>query len=556
MQALAQTDTGTGTETDTGTGLELELELELTGPGTATGDNAVTNGGFENGLDGWAEVEPAAESGDTFEGEGSAKLEDAGSISQLVSVEPQSSYQVSAYIEGPGTIGVDVLGERFTASGTSDGFEFVSFNFQTGDAQTITLFAETVDGTGTARIDSVAVSEIAGGAPATAEVLPISSDVPVGATNIVFNGTFENAFSGWNQTEPAQGSAVTHTGINAGKLFDSGSIAQSVFLIPQSRYLITAWLQSDLTLSVTVDGETTSVTGAGSPGGSYTPVAFEFESGSADTARILVQSSSSTAANDARVDDVEIYKISLNDGQPEPVDPNTVFDFLIWEVEGEVPVSRAGDLEFDALGQCVITPNGNGCRHEQKIETAERYGLTEQYERFSATIEASLSPSSETIVAQHHPEETGTLAALYLSDRNQANPNVENGIASDGIFDVYATVRIPGSLENEVVVFGTVLNGVPFDYEVINDHGVLTMTALGETFTLTSADSSSSYFKFGNYLQARDPVTGERIDLPKPHTPDARGKFLDYYRALNITESIMTFRNVEYERVIDADVRR
>ena len=159
-------------------------------------------------------------------------------------------------------------------------------------------------------------------------------------------------------------------------------------------------------------------------------------------------------------------------------------------------------------------------------------------------------------MAQHHPEETGTLAALYLSDRNQANPSVENGIASDGIFDVYATVRIPGSLENEVVVFGTVSNGVPFDYEVINDHGVLTMTALGETFTLTSADSSSSYFKFGNYLQARDPVTGERIDLPKPHTPDAREKFLDYYRALNITESIMTFRNVEYERVIDADVRR
>ena len=541
---IAGTGTGTGTNTETGTETE-----------GGAGENIATNSGFEDGLDGWEQVEPAAESGETFEGVGSAKVEDAGAISQTLTVDPASSYRVSAWVEGVGTIGVEVQGDRRTVSGMGGDFEFVSFTFDTGTADSVTLFAETFNGTGIARIDNFELRRI------TRDDLTQMSDpvdiqdlpaVPEAAINIVFNGTFENELSGWSQAEPAQSSGVTFEGSGSTKLSESGSISQRVFLVPQSSYLLTARLQGNPTLSITVGDQTSSVTGTGIIGGEYTLAALEFNSGAADIAQILVQATPS--ANDARVDNIELYKISVDAGGPEPIDPNTVFDFSIWEVEGEVPVSRAGNLVFDALEQCVITPNANGCRHEQKVQESERFALTDQYERFFASIVATLSPSSETIVAQHHPEETGTLAALYLSDRADAYPGVLNGIASDGIFDLYATVRQPGTLEEGVIIFGTVTSGEAFDYEVINDHGVLTMTALGNTFTVTPADSSSSYFKFGNYLQARDPVTGERLDLPKPHNDDARDNFLAYYSGLNITESIVTFSGVEYERILDEGI--
>lgn len=367
------------------------------------------------------------------------------------------------------------------------------------------------------------------------------------ASNAVFNSTFENNLSGWSQVEPASGSGDAYQGQGSAKITSSGSISQNVFLVPGSRYRFSAWLQGNPTAGINIGGQTYSEMGRGTDS-SFNQVTFEFTTESADSGQVFVQASSS--ADSQRVDNIEVVKISDNDGDI-PVDPNSVFDFSIWDVEGEVPVNRQGLFEFKALEQCVITPNGNGCRHEQKIQESDRYGLTEQYERFAANIQPFLSDGSETIVAQHHPEATGTLSALYVSDRRDGWDNVENGVASDGIFDVVATVRIPGSNDNESVVFGTIESGDTFSYEVINDHGVLTMTALGKTYTVTSADSSSSYFKFGNYQQARDPESGERINLPKPHDEDARALFLDYYRDFGLTVSNVVFRNVEYFREID-----
>ena len=366
--------------------------------------------------------------------------------------------------------------------------------------------------------------------------------------NAVFNGTFENNLSGWSQVEPATGSGESYSGGNAGKVSSSGALSQTIFLIPESRYEVSAFLQGDPTLGVRVNGRTFSAEGPDN-GSTYEQVSFEFDSGNARTAELFVQASSSSESQ--RVDNVEVLQISGGDGSI-VVDPNSVFDFTIWDVEGENPVQRDGTLSFDALEQCVVTPNGNGCRHEVKVLESERFGLTEQYEFFSAEITANLSDGSETIVAQHHPEETGTLAALYLSDTQDRADGVENGVARDGVFDVFATVRRPGGgRDNETVVFGTVRNGQAFEYEVINDHGEMIITMLGTTVRLQSADSSESYFKFGNYLQARDPVSLVRQDLDKPLGPEDRQNFLDYYRSKGITESVVDFRNINYSRTID-----
>jgi len=102
-------------------------------------------------------------------------------------------------------------------------------------------------------------------------------------------------------------------------------------------------------------------------------VSFNFDSNNADIGRVFAQASSSSDSQ--RVDNIEIVKTSNNTNGTPAIDPNTVFDFSIWDVEGESPLTREGTLEFNALEQCVITPNGNGCRHEQKVQESDRHGL-------------------------------------------------------------------------------------------------------------------------------------------------------------------------------------
>lgn len=536
------------------------------GPSAPAGDNLVSNGTFEDGLTGWEETEPVFQSGQVYEGSGSAKIEDEGSISQVLAVKSNTSYRVSAQVEGEGVIGVVVAGSTTVARGTGRDYDRVAFDFNSGGNSEVRIFANAVSGT--VRIDNFEVVE-AGDAveppqtpppqTPTPQIPPPQTPAPTppapGGTgndvNVVFNGTFENNLSGWAQIEPAQSSSEAYEGNGSAKIFSLGSISQKVFLQPNSRYRMSTMIEGTPTIGIRVGGNTIDVRGSGS--NDYVPVSFEFNTGNADNGEIFARASSSSES--ARVDNVELFKISDNPiVGPAPVDPNTVFDFSIWEVEGETPITRTGLLSYKALEQCVITPNGNGCRHEQKVLQSERYGLTEQYERFSADIEANLSRGSETIVVQHHPEETGTLSALYISDNalSVVYPEVKNGIANDGVFDVYVTIRKPdGTRDNEVVILGTVTSGEIFHYEVINDHGTLTMSALGERATVTSADSSSSYLKFGNYQQARDPVSRDRLSLPKPHSAEARDKFLDYYASYGMTESEIVFRNVFYQRIID-----
>ena len=514
-------------------------------PEPESGDNLVENGNFENGLDDWDQVEPAFESQETLEGLGSAKIEDEGSISQSLSVDPQSRYRVSAFVQGDATIGVLVEDDRISASGSSNNFELVSFEFDIGDVDSVTLFAETTDGTGTVRIDNFEVTKIDNVDPNEATVL----SVPADAVNLVFNARFENSLSGWKQIEPAQSSEDSYEGLGSAKLFSLGSISQSIFVTPESRYRVSAFLQGSSTMGIEVGDEIVTAE-APALGDTYQQVTLEFESGGASTAEFFVLAPSSEDVT--RADNIEVVRISGGDGSI-PVDPNDVFDFTTWEVEGESPITRDGEFSFDALDQCVVTPNSNGCRHEMKVLESERFGLTEQYEYFKATIQPDLSSGADTIVVQHHPGGTGTLAALYLSDRS--NPygfqDVENGIAYDGVFDVFVTVRTPGTLENQAVILGTVQSGESFDYEVINDHGSMTITAFDKSVKIQPADSAISYLKFGNYLQAIDPDSGERINLERPLGPEDRANFLGYYADFGIDRAVVVFRDVQYSRTVD-----
>ena len=83
------------------------------------------NGDFENSLNDWIQGEPVSASGDTYAGEGSAKVGDApGRIYQRVEVLPNTSYVFSAYVKGEGALGVKGT-ERIddTANGEVDMIE-------------------------------------------------------------------------------------------------------------------------------------------------------------------------------------------------------------------------------------------------------------------------------------------------------------------------------------------------------------------------------------------------------------------------------------------------
>ncbi len=212
------------------------------------------------------------------------------------------------------------------------------------------------------------------------------------------------------------------------------------------------------------------------------------------------------------------------------------FDMSFWDVEGKDP--RQGDvMVFDALREKVVTPNGNGWRHELKIKKALRVGMTEVFEDFQARVKVDLSNGGKTIVAQHHAGDTGTIVKLYVSDTREKR--LIDSRPGNGVFDVYVRLTREDGSGEEKRALGTIKTGDSFDFHIINDRGMVTVSAFEKTFGLRVKDSSKSYLKFGNYLQAQDPYTMRKSK--------SKG-WADFYGDAKITTSVITFSNIKYVR--------
>ena len=216
------------------------------------------------------------------------------------------------------------------------------------------------------------------------------------------------------------------------------------------------------------------------------------------------------------------------------------FDWSVWELEGYDPIV-GNTMMFDALIAQHTTSSGSGWRHELKIKSSERVAMTESYEDFSANVRLDLSTGSKTIISQFHASDTGTIMKLYVADSSETG--FYNSIANDGIFDVFVRLLNVDGTGEQKKALGTIESGDNFDFQVINDHGYVTVTALGETFSLQIEDSPASYLKFGNYLQAQDAVTGDKVE--------SADDFAQFYADAGIIESEATFTNINYERIID-----
>ena len=101
----------------------------------------IENPGFESKWDGWQESDPSAISSDRNSGKRSAKITGkSGYFSQDITVEPNTSYKLSAHVLGKGTIGAETNAGNFDSNIYAKEWAEVSVEFSTGSSSVATIF--------------------------------------------------------------------------------------------------------------------------------------------------------------------------------------------------------------------------------------------------------------------------------------------------------------------------------------------------------------------------------------------------------------------------------
>lgn len=224
--------------------------------------------------------------------------------------------------------------------------------------------------------------------------------------------------------------------------------------------------------------------------------------------------------------------------------PSSQADFeQHFETEGNSPYQADGTQVFDAFASDVRTENGNGIRGENKIKEEDRVSMAESNESFSATITPDLSPGSQAIVSQWHGQDEGALVKLYVDDQDGdvQTAGAENGVAGDGVFDVY-TVYKDAEGEQHRINHGTITEGESLDvnFEKTGNDFSANVNGVAADFSVT--DDPEVYFKYGMYLQTKDPMTGEKAQ------PNDGG--MDILARNNITNASAIFENASFTREI------
>ncbi|HKO00010.1 MAG TPA: carbohydrate binding domain-containing protein, partial [Pseudonocardiaceae bacterium] len=151
----------------------LVAVLTTTGPADAAATNLVANPGFESGLTGWTCSAGTVVTSPVHTGtralSGAATASDDAQCAQTVSVQPNSAYSLSAWVEGNFVF----LGA--TGTGTTDPSTFtqsaptytqLTTTFTTGAATTsVTVFVHGWFGQGTYEADDVSLTGPAGTTP-------------------------------------------------------------------------------------------------------------------------------------------------------------------------------------------------------------------------------------------------------------------------------------------------------------------------------------------------------------------------------------------------------
>ncbi len=116
----------------------------------------IDNSGFENGWADWNETDPASISSSAFDGSQSLKISGTpGRVFQLVDVEKNTEYTVSAYVKGKGQIGINDNNGLFkNVKFDVSSWTKVSKTFTTASKDSLQVFAKHNGSTSDVRFDN------------------------------------------------------------------------------------------------------------------------------------------------------------------------------------------------------------------------------------------------------------------------------------------------------------------------------------------------------------------------------------------------------------------
>ncbi|WP_158768867.1 carbohydrate-binding protein [Paraglaciecola sp. L1A13] len=537
---------------------------------------SIDNSGFEDGFDGWNDDDPSAISSNSYSGSKSAKITGSGGrVEQTVSLTANTDYILTAYVEGSGEIGINLGTSTESTKSTSDDWNKVTVSFNSGTTTSGAMFGKYYNDEG--RFDDFTLISTGETEPGTGSGSETSIPGLIQAEDYDNYYDTTSANKGGQYTTDSvdvQTTADTGGGYNVGWIVADEWLEYNIDIPSTASYTLDARVASPRTTGsfiVQVDGsQVGDEIDVGNTGGwqSWATKSIDLGqlSAGSSTLKILV-----TGSN-FNINWLEIYE--TEDGTIDTAYGNEceetgrILYNASCEEYSEVYEAESGELgeedhiislspiemTFDALAAQHVTENGNGWRHELKIKSNGEYrvGMTEVYEEFKATITATLDDGAKTIVAQHHAADTATITKLYIADLDEGGfENAPDGTESDsvamnGVFDVYIRLADPDSDGETKHLLTTIRSGESFEFEEINDHGVVTVTINGMSLDPISVDDSSeSYFKFGNYQQAQNPETGEKLV-----SGDADDDYADFYAEYFDTSEI-TFTKMSYTRTLD-----
>ncbi|MEO1339389.1 MAG: discoidin domain-containing protein, partial [Myxococcota bacterium] len=139
-------------------------------------DIPLANPGFEDGWNGWRDTDPSAISGVAYAGSRAAKLTGAGGrMEQTVAITPNTSYRLTARVNGTAEIGVIVGGAAFQAVGQYGSWSQASVSFESGSSNTAIIYGAFSGGEGRFDDFSLSSTENRGGSGGSVDRLSIQS---------------------------------------------------------------------------------------------------------------------------------------------------------------------------------------------------------------------------------------------------------------------------------------------------------------------------------------------------------------------------------------------
>jgi phage tail tube protein FII len=204
----------------------------------------------------------------------------------------------------------------------------------------------------------------------------------------------------------------------------------------------------------------------------------------------------------------------------------------VFACEGNNPIISNNKLKFSALGSKYLSPNGHGWRNELKRKIKLRTDMYKTEESLSAIVTFWLSNGAKTIFSQYHEANTSTLLLVFIGDIK--DKILINGIPNDGIFDIYC-VYINEHGKRQEISMGEAKSGGSFRFKINNNCGNIILTVNDKSVSFKTKNSKKVYFKFGDYIQAQDPVTSKQADS---------NKFSEFYTKHGISEDIIEFSEI------------